>query len=60
MKILKLVVSTSVCIMALVQLSADGNSMKKYNETEMENSEFITFQEFDEWLKINDHYEAFF
>lgn len=41
------------------ELSASGKITKKYNEIEMENSEFITLQEFDEWLKVNDHYEAF-
>lgn len=50
----------SVLTVAYVQLSADGNTTKKYNETEIESSEASTLREFDEWLKVNDHYEAFF
>ncbi len=45
-----------------VHLSADGQIKKehiKYNESEMENSNYITLNAFDEWLKVNDHYETF-
>ena len=34
-------------------------SHMKYNEVEMEISEFITMREFDEWLKVNDYYDSF-
>jgi len=54
-----LIVGMSVCIILSVQVAADSNITKKYNETEMESSKFITMREFDEWLKVNDHYEAF-
>lgn len=59
MKIQKWLVGIAVCIVAFVQVSADGNRTKKYNTFEMENSKLITLQEFDEWLKVNDHYEVF-
>jgi len=52
-------VKLSLIFVLFVPLSAEGNQSNKYNETEMENSKFITLQEFDEWLKLNDHYEAF-
>lgn len=55
----KQLVIVSIFLILVVQLSADANTTKKNNEMEMENSEFITLQEFDAWLKVNDHYEAF-
>lgn len=59
---IKWLMNIFMLFMLTMQLSADENVTKehpKYNETEVENSEFITLSEFDEWLKANDHYEVF-
>jgi len=55
----KWLIMISMVIVLAGALSANGDIAKKYNEIEVENSEFMTLQEFDEWLKINDHYDAF-
>lgn len=69
----KYMINISICIIIFTSLLAGEQfkeaylkeeaskqkTHKKYNEEEMENPEFITASAFDEWLKVNDHYEAF-
>lgn len=58
----KQLVLVSIFFILFVQICADENKTKeytKYNDLGIESSDNITLKEFDEWLKVNDHYEVF-